>query len=400
MRKNGRNSGRLVAGLLSLNILYSLSIDSIFIFTDGSALGNPGKCGAGCVFQLCRGSELFNSYRFLGHGTNNLGELYAFNLAMDLTYQRTDLINDIKHKVYIFSDSTYAINCLTMNSNCSKNLSLLEWLKVKFSDFCLKFDVEVVKVPAHCFIAGNEIADRLAVRAAKSINVISPDLSVRPEDGSELCFETSGRLDIIDKKSFDTHTLNSRLSFHKRRVKFKNIFNYYCKLFREWNNSENTILALLGFPTNNDFFNLEISKVITKLLGKFFLELRSDFVDSSVKIPKILGSNQVIKSNKVHSMNMNGRYALVFFNSFEVDLQNVGYNEVYCYGKCSGFELEPLGFYFKWLQYMDNPDLYLDENIYLDSGRKIFWLSNELSEADLDTLNRTGCVPYITGRVK
>lgn len=123
-------------------------------------------------------------------------------------------------------------------------------------------------------------------------------------------------------------------------------------------------------------------------------------MDSAVKVPSHLKSNQFIKHNKVCSLNMEGKFALVLFSSSEIDLQSVSYNEVYCYGKCSGFELEPLGFYFKWLQYVDSPDDYLDENIYLDAGRKIFWLSSELSTADLDTLNQTGCVPHITGVVR
>ena len=66
---------------------------SIIIYTDGAALGNPGKGGYGVVMKF--GSvrkELFAAYK---HTTNNRMELLAVIVAMESIKKNDYVINNI-----------------------------------------------------------------------------------------------------------------------------------------------------------------------------------------------------------------------------------------------------------------------------------------------------------------
>ena len=58
----------------------------LLIFSDGSAMPNPGPCGAGIYFQIfSHGKVMTGSVALaLGHGTNNIGEFNGILLAITI----------------------------------------------------------------------------------------------------------------------------------------------------------------------------------------------------------------------------------------------------------------------------------------------------------------------------
>ncbi len=80
--------------------------DTVTIYTDGAAKGNPGRAGWGAVFLV--GSKVFELGGGVMHATNNQMELTAPIEAMK--YIQSKKINGA---VEIFSDSKYVILGIT-----------------------------------------------------------------------------------------------------------------------------------------------------------------------------------------------------------------------------------------------------------------------------------------------
>lgn len=143
----------------------------ITIYTDGSALGNPGRGGYGVV--LMSGpyrKELSGGFT---HTTNNRMELLAVIIGLEALKQDG-------HQVTIYSDSQYVVNAV-------EKRWLFNWEKTQFkgkknADLWRRFlsiyrrhTVRFVWVKGHADIPENERCDRLAV-AASSSNELQEDL--------------------------------------------------------------------------------------------------------------------------------------------------------------------------------------------------------------------------------
>lgn len=89
------------------------------VFTDGSCYPNPGpEGGAGCVVLL-EGVVVFLFARITGDRvTNNIAELEAIRLGLSSLPAEG-------HKITVSTDSTYARNVLTLQSQASANLDLV-----------------------------------------------------------------------------------------------------------------------------------------------------------------------------------------------------------------------------------------------------------------------------------
>ena len=134
----------------------------ITIYTDGSALGNPGPGGYGAV--LLSGphrKELSQGFRLT---TNNRMELTAVCAALEaLKFEGSD--------VTVYSDSKYVVDAVTKGW-------LFSWVKKRFAgkknpDLWMEFlreyrkhSVKFIWVKGHASIPGNERCDKLAVAAA------------------------------------------------------------------------------------------------------------------------------------------------------------------------------------------------------------------------------------------
>ena len=143
-------------------------------------------------------------------------------------------------------------------------------------------------------------------------------------------------------------------------------------------------------------FQLHLDFLIWICPELFLVFLASFCLGSEVSSKKFstYASNQFVSKDSIESMDMTGKYALVLWRD-----KIIGKKEVYLYALCTGMEDNPLGFYFKWLQYK-NADDQLDHSFYKDSEWKIKWLKNKLSAGDLRSLDTFGCIPLLTGYVQ
>ena len=89
-------------------LIQSFSDDVVVCFTDGACQGNPGPAGAGAVVKL-PGGEVLERYAALGEATNNVGELTAVELALELI-DEADVAADVE--VELLTDSKYTFGVL------------------------------------------------------------------------------------------------------------------------------------------------------------------------------------------------------------------------------------------------------------------------------------------------
>lgn len=140
----------------------------IIIYTDGSALGNPGKGGYGVVLSCGKFyKELSCGYKLT---TNNRMELLAVIVALEA-------LKIPGSEVMIYSDSKYVVDAVSKGW-------VFNWVKTRFkdkknSDLWLRFlqiynkhQVKFTWVKGHANIPGNERCDVLAVAAASSANLL------------------------------------------------------------------------------------------------------------------------------------------------------------------------------------------------------------------------------------
>lgn len=140
---------------------------SITIYTDGSALGNPGPGGYGVVLMSGKHrKEISRGFRLT---TNNRMELLAVIVALEsLRIPGSD--------VTIYTDSRYVADAV-------EKKWLLKWegagfknkknpdLWQRFLVVYRKHNVSFKWIRGHANIPENELCDRLAVEAAKGENL-------------------------------------------------------------------------------------------------------------------------------------------------------------------------------------------------------------------------------------
>lgn len=140
--------------------LAALGADVAVAFTDGGCRGNPGPAGSGVYLKLPDGrtAEVAEA---LGRGTNNIAELTAIGIALDLL-DEVDWPKDAP--VAVFSDSDYANGVLVRGWKAKKNTDLILGLRERLKQ---RSKVEIVWVAGHAGVDGNERADRLATQGVQ-----------------------------------------------------------------------------------------------------------------------------------------------------------------------------------------------------------------------------------------
>jgi len=141
-------------------IINGLDPQSVRAFTDGACLGNPGPCGAGALVVFPDGTTVERA-RDLGHGTNNVGELTALILALNILDEQQWPLDA---PAALFTDSSYAIGILTKGWKAKKNKELIAELRTLYAR---RAAAAVHWVPGHAGLAENERADALASGAAR-----------------------------------------------------------------------------------------------------------------------------------------------------------------------------------------------------------------------------------------
>lgn len=147
----------------------------ITIYTDGSALGNPGPGGYGAILRYAQHEkELSGGFRCT---TNNRMEILAAVEALSCLKEPC--------KVALHTDSQYLVNAIAkgwarrwqrngwMRNKKEKALNVDLWQRLL--PLCSKHDVDFIWVRGHAGDEDNERCDQLAKAAAQK-----PDLPPDP----------------------------------------------------------------------------------------------------------------------------------------------------------------------------------------------------------------------------
>ena len=136
---------------------------AVVAYTDGACSGNPGPSGSGAVVYIPDGRS-GQASRSLGVATNNVGELDAIGLALDLMDEAGVHRDEV---VVIYSDSKYARGVLTLGWKAKANRELILGLRERLD---LWRSLQIRWVPGHEGVEGNELADALARDGAQGID--------------------------------------------------------------------------------------------------------------------------------------------------------------------------------------------------------------------------------------
>ena len=149
---------------------------SVTVYTDGSAIGNPGPGGYGVVLLSGKHrKELSGGFRLT---TNNRMEILAVIIALEAFNQAC--------RVTIHSDSRYVVDAMAkgwarkwrangwMRNKSGRALNPDLWERLL--EAAAHHDVEFRWVRGHTGVAENERADRLAVAAANAANLPADDV--------------------------------------------------------------------------------------------------------------------------------------------------------------------------------------------------------------------------------
>lgn len=147
----------------------------IKIYCDGACSGNPGNAGSGLAIYSNKKNPVLLYGAYEEEGTNNIAELNALHQALIIAKQTSS-----ENIISIFSDSKYAIDCITVwafgwkaNGWSKKGgeIKNLELIKEAHDLFLrLKDKIEIKHVKGHAGVEGNELADRMAVYTIKAKN--------------------------------------------------------------------------------------------------------------------------------------------------------------------------------------------------------------------------------------
>ena len=147
------------------HILDNLDDNSVVVFTDGSALGNPGPTGAGaCIYMNGLDSTCFQLKQPIHPLSNNfVGELNGIMIALKFLEEK-DISN---RNIHLFVDCQPAMKATFSSDIPSANFTVIIG--------CRKIVLQLEKsgnflqthwIPGHKNIPGNELADKLAKEAA------------------------------------------------------------------------------------------------------------------------------------------------------------------------------------------------------------------------------------------
>ncbi len=154
--------------------LRSLPASTLPIFTDGSALGNPGPCGSAAVIFLngIRNDPIAINQPVHKRSTSFHGEVFAIHLALNYV---DSITNPKFDRVIIHTDCQAAMESILNNRGvhtklCAQILDTTKKLNAK------DIKVELCWIPGHAGISANELADIEAKKAADTASKWSDNM--------------------------------------------------------------------------------------------------------------------------------------------------------------------------------------------------------------------------------
>jgi len=174
-KKRSSASGKSASGRQTVKTWSATEVDALEvdtkIFTDGGCEPNPGNAGSGmAIYRNGQVSELWYGL-YNPNGTNNTAELNALHQAF---LKAVPELADGR-SVAVLSDSKYSIQCITQwavnwekrgwkkADGEIKNLALIQEIYALYQS--IKDKVQVMHVNGHVGVEGNELADRMSIKA-------------------------------------------------------------------------------------------------------------------------------------------------------------------------------------------------------------------------------------------
>ena len=135
---------------------------AIEVWTDGSKIGRatPGPAGAG-VYIKRKGHDPTEITYHLGDSTNQVAEIWAIGGALEHLLEQ----GEGEEEVHIFSDSKFALDCLTGKIFSQKHFYIIATVKKLVRN--RKGEVHFHHVAGHANIPENDCADKLAKAGAE-----------------------------------------------------------------------------------------------------------------------------------------------------------------------------------------------------------------------------------------
>lgn len=153
---------KAMAAEAAKELLAALPEGTAVIWTDGACQGNPGPAGSGVAIELPDGRRLEAS-RSLGRATNNIAELTAIELALDLLDQ---LEWPADARAALLTDSDYSHGVVVRGWKAKANRELILGLRERVGR---RPGLAIHWVAGHVGTEGNERADALAGAGAGGI---------------------------------------------------------------------------------------------------------------------------------------------------------------------------------------------------------------------------------------
>ena len=153
-----------------LNLCRQLSVrnDTLVVYTDGSAIPNPGRIGLGVT---CVSVNFFRTISEpIGIGSNLTAELCALRRALG---EALSLVR-IYLRVFVFSDCAVAVDLANGKIEPSGDFALVNDIRNLLREARKHFEIYIKWVPAHVGVPGNERANTAAQDGANAVRHIEP----------------------------------------------------------------------------------------------------------------------------------------------------------------------------------------------------------------------------------